>query len=173
MKFEGPEKKLEVILNSPQKELRSNRTGIWDKVVESACTYILHQISNEYFDAYLLAESSLFVYADRVIMITCGKSKLYQSMPTLLNYIDPDNVKHVFYERKNFLYPEAQLCNFQDETREIASLFPGMQLRFGPQNGDRVYVYFASQGGSKTVLAAATGKRSDVTLEIFDARYFS
>ncbi|MEZ6189114.1 MAG: hypothetical protein R3F62_29460 [Planctomycetota bacterium] len=44
---------------------------VWERVVEAARAQILSQISTSQCDAYLLSESSLFVYDDRFALITC------------------------------------------------------------------------------------------------------
>ena len=63
--FEGPEKKLEVILFSPQFNIRNNNDGRWDKIVKASQADIISKKSTEHLDAYILSESSLFVWNDR------------------------------------------------------------------------------------------------------------
>lgn len=163
MHFEGPEKKLEIILKQARPELRGNRHGLWNKVVDAAFTHIIQSATNEYFDAYLLSESSLFVYDDRIIIITCGKSQLFRTVPELFKFFELAEVKYLFYERKNFIYPDAQLSNFEEETAPIRQLFPGHKFIFGPQEADHVYVYFSH---TEDLPKEPRKKSRDVTLEI-------
>jgi hypothetical protein len=50
---------------------------------QAKCT-ILSKISNSHIDAYVLSESSMFIYKTRFIMKTCGTT-------TLLRYISSTN----------------------------------------------------------------------------------
>ncbi|CAN0438267.1 unnamed protein product, partial [Ectocarpus sp. 12 AP-2014] len=63
--FEGPEKTLEVCfkpgIGNPQGCRALTRKSL-DRMCSRAKCTILHQISNDYLDAYVLSESSLFVY---------------------------------------------------------------------------------------------------------------
>lgn len=81
--FEGPEKKLEVYFSrgDDSSGLRRFQHDVWsDMLADAACT-ILHQESNKDFDAYLLSESSMFVYPDRLILKTCGTTTLLLALP--------------------------------------------------------------------------------------------
>ena len=163
MKFEGPEKKLEIILTESRPDLRSNTTGFWDKVVQSAYTHIISHQANSYFDAYLLSESSLFVYDNRIIIITCGRSQLYRTVPVIFTCLQQSEVRYLFYERKNFIYPEAQqLADFNAETKPFKELLGGKKFLFGQADGDYIRVYLAATP-SQTAKKATS---KDVTLEI-------
>jgi len=81
--FEGPEKKLEVYFSrgDDNSGLRRFQHDVWsDMLADAACT-IIHQESNKDFDAYLLSESSMFVYPDRLILKTCGTTTLLLALP--------------------------------------------------------------------------------------------
>lgn len=77
--FEGPEKTMEVVFRSDRgvsEGLRAlSRQKIDHLCMKAKCT-ILSQISNSHMDAYVLSESSLFVYRHRLIMKTCGTTTL-------------------------------------------------------------------------------------------------
>lgn len=145
--FEGPEKKLEIIFLSPQPELRSNQGGRWDKAAEASGSKIISSISGTYMDAYLLSESSLFVWENAVLMITCGHTSLVNALPEILKLVDKSNVKFIFYERKNFMFPCEQPSDFEEDVRRIEEFFPGKSYRLGPANYDHLHVfYWASPG---------------------------
>jgi S-adenosylmethionine decarboxylase len=144
-KFEGPEKKLEIILFAPQADLRSNCDGRWNRVVEASRAAIISGISTDDLDAYLLSESSLFVWEDRILMITCGKTTLIQAVPELFKIINKDRIAFVFYERKSFMFPHEQPSNFEDEVACLVQYFPGKSYRLGPANYDHIHVFYSSQ----------------------------
>jgi hypothetical protein len=51
-----------------------------DEICKAARCSILNSITNEHVDAYLLSESSLFVYPRKIIMKTCGTTTLLRWM---------------------------------------------------------------------------------------------
>lgn len=141
-KFEGPEKKLDIILFSPCFDLRSNKDDKWQKVVNSSGSRILSTISTDNLDAYLLSESSLFVWNNRILMITCGKTSLINALPEILNLVDGTQVAALFYERQKLNFPQEQPFTFQDEAKRLARLFPGESCRLGSTKHDHVHVFF-------------------------------
>lgn len=158
MKFEGAEKKLEIILSSPQANLRSNADMRWNRVVEASRALILSHVATESLDAYLLSESSLFVWDDRILMITCGKTRLVKALPEILNIVGKENVAHLFYEQKDFLFPDEQPSNFKADTAFIKEYCPGKTYSFGAPGGDCLKVFYWSQPHD--------GSEPDATLEI-------
>jgi len=156
--FEGPEKKLDIVLFSPGADLRAWPDSRWSRVVKTSRSHIVSKISSDYLDAYILSESSLFVWADRVLMMTCGQTTLTKALPEILHIVGKQNVARVFYERKNFLFPLQQLSNFQDDVAGIMNFFPGKSERFGPVNDDHVHLFYASH-------TSATSKR-EATLQL-------
>ena len=85
--FEGPEKKLEIFFSrSPTVAagFRSYDAAVWEDLLTPANCKILHCAPSAAFDAYLLSESSLFVYSSRVILKTCGTTTLLLVLPKLL-----------------------------------------------------------------------------------------
>ncbi|OQX02669.1 MAG: hypothetical protein BWK80_57365 [Desulfobacteraceae bacterium IS3] len=158
IKFEGAEKKLEVILSSPQANLRSNADNRWNRVVEASRALILSHVSTESLDAYLLSESSLFVWEDRILMITCGKTTLVKALPEILNIVGKENVAHLFYEQKDFMFPDEQPSNFKADAAFIKEYCPGKIYRFGTPCPDCVNVFYWSQANAES--------EPDATLEI-------
>jgi len=141
--FEGPEKKLEILLATPQSTLRSNKDGRWHKVAGASQASVISSMSNASLDAYLLSESSLFVWEDRLLMITCGSTTPLDALPEILAIAGQENIAMVFYERKNFQFPEHQPSDFEVDAAVLEAYFPGRSYRFGPANADHVHVYFS------------------------------
>ncbi len=85
MEFEGSEKKLEIIFNSDTNLLKAEQS-VWDAVVKKANATILSMIENDQQKAFLLSESSLFVWSDRILLITCGQTSLISSVQEILKH---------------------------------------------------------------------------------------
>ena len=97
MIFEGSEKKFEILVEGIN--LRSLPHSFWSDVVQKSQAEILSSFSNDFFDAYLLSESSLFVSGKRCIMITCGQTRLVDAALFFLEQYEQD-VQAFFYQRK-------------------------------------------------------------------------
>jgi S-adenosylmethionine decarboxylase len=111
--FEGPEKNLCVEFKpgfGHEQGCRALDRAALDAVCTAAKCTILSSISNGFFDAYVLSESSLFVFKHKVIMKTCGTTTLLRCLMPLLKLTDALGleVDWVGYSRKNFSFPEAQ-----------------------------------------------------------------
>ena len=112
--FEGPEKTMEVVFkptSGPDDGLRSLSREQLDFLCTQAKCTILSSISNSYIDAYVLSESSLFIYKSRFIMKTCGTTTLLRCLSSLLQFADALGMEltWVGYSRKNLLFPSAQV----------------------------------------------------------------
>lgn len=149
--FEGPEKRLEVDFKfNPDctNGLRSISKDQWQEMLNfSSCTIISHKY-NEFFDAYVLSESSLFVFPFKIMIKTCGTTTLLKIIPKLLEYAEMCNltVEYVMYSRKNFLFPDKQVAPHTDWRMELDYLdkhFDGTSYILGPVNKDHWYLYVA------------------------------
>lgn len=77
----------------------------------AACTIVSSRTNTE-LDAYVLSESSLFVYPTKWVLKTCGTTKLLNAVPRLLEMaasmgMTPRRCK---FSRASFLFPEQQVC---------------------------------------------------------------
>lgn len=141
--FEGPEKKLEVFFSSPASAdgFRQFGQSTWsDLLVEASCT-ILHCKQNAHFDAYLLSESSMFVYPSKVILKTCGTTGLLLVLPKLLALAERIGVvvENVHYGHYRYKFPEQQLyphASLDQERSYLSRHFGSVQSRvLGPTDG--------------------------------------
>ena len=156
--FEGPEKKLEVILFSPQFDIRNNDDGRWDKVVKASQADIISKRSTAHLDAYILSESSLFLWDDRILIITCGQTKLIATVPKILEFVNRENIALVFYERRNLMFPQEQPADFEEDVVSMELYFPGKSYRLGPANHDHIHVFYSSHAKPAT--------KQDATLQV-------
>jgi S-adenosylmethionine decarboxylase len=156
--FEGPEKKLELVVTPPTPALRGLGRDRWEAIVQAARATVLSTISSDSFDAYLLSESSLFVFDDHVTMITCGRTQLVDAALALVDEVGRDNVALLVYERKNEHFPERQPSTFIEDARRLDAVIPGTAHRFGTEHDHRIEMFV-----SATDYRPDTG---DVTLEV-------
>jgi hypothetical protein len=86
--FEGSEKRIEVHFKSNHagspKGLRALTRSTLDHLLKLAACEIVSKISNDVFDAYVLSESSLFVYPTSWVLKTCGTTDLLNCLPVRL-----------------------------------------------------------------------------------------
>ncbi|MFO1518308.1 MAG: hypothetical protein U1F57_01375 [bacterium] len=79
MSFQALEKRLEAYWEDSSLALRGLSRTFWEEVVAKSRARVLSRFSGISCDAYLLSESSLFVWDRRIVMITCGRSELHRA----------------------------------------------------------------------------------------------
>jgi S-adenosylmethionine decarboxylase len=139
MWFEGVEKKFELV--SKGAKFRSFDKSFWHQTVQMANAKILSQISNDLTDAYLLSESSLFVWDDRITMITCGRTSLVKAAAFVIDKVGPQNVHLLTYERKNEYYPHQQETDFHKDVAILQERYKGKAFRFGSPDEHHLFLF--------------------------------
>ncbi|BAT98928.1 hypothetical protein LR48_Vigan06g135700 [Vigna angularis] len=129
--FEGYEKRLEICFSQPGifadpegRGLRVLTKSQLDEILTPAACTIVSSLSNDDVDSYVLSESSLFVYAYKIIIKTCGTTKLLLAIPPILKFADMLSLKvrSVTYTRGSFIFPGAQPYPHRCFTEEVAIL---------------------------------------------------
>ncbi|KAK9008507.1 hypothetical protein V6N11_075397 [Hibiscus sabdariffa] len=129
--FEGYEKRLEIaffepgIFTDPEgKGLRALSKAQLDEILVPAKCTIVSSLSNKLLDSYVLSESSLFVYPYKIIIKTCGTTKLLLAIPHILRLAGSLSlsVKSVRYTRGTFVFPGAQPYPHRSFTEEVVIL---------------------------------------------------
>ncbi|KAM7487565.1 hypothetical protein LguiB_025049 [Lonicera macranthoides] len=129
--FEGYEKRLEISFFEPSifadpegKGLRTLSKSQLDEILQPAECTIVSSLSNDEVDSYVLSESSLFVYPYKIIIKTCGTTKLLMSIPAILKMAGsiPLAVRSVRYTRGSFIFPGAQSYPHRSFSEEVAVL---------------------------------------------------
>ena len=143
--FEGPEKKLELVVTPELGSLRELGDDVWRRVVDAAGAKILSSMRNAECNGYLLSESSLFVFDDWLAMITCGQTTLVDAFEEVLRWVPSDAIAFMVYERKSEHYPEHQPTTFYDDARRLQALVPGRAVRFGDEHGHYVQMFHSSR----------------------------
>jgi S-adenosylmethionine decarboxylase len=163
--FEGPEKTLEVCFrrikatgDAPCVDgkvgLRRLDRADLDKICARARCTILSSISNQYVDAYVLSESSLFIYPYMLVLKTCGTTTLLRCIATLIDLGRKIGLEidWVGYSRKNFNFPGDQAFPHQSFHQELDYLYSHKKLcarlggngyTLGPVTDDHWFVFVA------------------------------
>lgn len=159
-RFEGPEKTLEVCFAPGVGQgCRALERCALDAILSEAGCTILSKIGNDHLDAYVLSESSLFVYQYKWVVKTCGRTTLLRCLSRLLNYTRRLGMRleWVGYSRKNYVFPAEQQSPHTSFNEELAYLkahhqedqhsgpFDGSGYVLGPITGDHWFVYVADQ----------------------------
>jgi S-adenosylmethionine decarboxylase len=168
----GPEKLLEVWFSPsadalPSSCIKNGLKGVtpetWKSMLDLVHCKVLSIVESEHVDAYLLSESSLFVFPHKIILKTCGTTTLLYGLPRLLEiaalsagfpHVEADLPRsvaaaaapyRVFYSRKNFLFPNRQQGphrSWLDEVQFLDRLFVGgSAYMIGKMNGEHWYLY--------------------------------
>ncbi|MEW6981297.1 adenosylmethionine decarboxylase [Colwelliaceae bacterium 6471] len=142
MFFEGSEKKAEVIINDRQLSLLDDvNDEFWARLVSASNARILSCIKNESCKAYLLSESSLFVWHDRFLILTCGVTQLVNSIEFFIHELGINKIEQVTYQRKNEYFSHAQPSCFGDDAKRLAKYVSGKAYRFGPMDSHHNYLF--------------------------------
>ncbi|SOV06172.1 related to S-adenosylmethionine decarboxylase (spe-2) [Ustilago sp. UG-2017a] len=224
--FEGPEKLLELWFAEEPTDvsacrwddpdarpnhfgLRSVPKAVWETMLDIVKCKVLSVIESSHVDAYLLSESSMFVFPHKLILKTCGTTTLLLGLEKLLTIAakalaglntsasfvklttvdsnrscsdsnnstgsgsgdEQDNdeastamsdssfiqerqlgsiVKHAFYSRKSFMFPERQKGPHRDWMLEVAVLDRffdhGSAYTVGKMNGDHWLLWMGCEG---------------------------
>lgn len=132
---------------------------------------ILSVLESDAVDAYLLSESSMFVFPHKLILKTCGTTTLLLGLQRMLhiaanagfafhNAESSTDIRaaatpyRVFYSRKNFLFPDKQRGphrSWKQEVKYLDDMFDGgSAYMVGKMNGDHWYLYITSPNQSLT-----------------------
>ncbi len=140
--FEGSEKKAEIVIDSKQLCLLSDVTDeFWGELVGSCHAQILSKISNDKCKAFLLSESSLFVWHDKLLILTCGVTQLVKSVEYFIQQIGANKIKQVIYQRKNEYFAHKQSSCFGDDIKLLSRYIDGKAFRFGELDSHHNYVF--------------------------------
>ncbi|KAL8658709.1 MAG: hypothetical protein Q9226_000823 [Calogaya cf. arnoldii] len=195
--FEGPEKLLEVWFSaSPQSLPKASAPGglkmvpseVWKDMLDLVNCKVLSVVESEEVDAYLLSESSMFVFPHKLILKTCGTTTLLSGLPKILEIAALEaKFPHaladaaqgqataaapyrVFYSRKNFLFPDRQRGphrSWRDEVKSLDRLFiGGSAYMIGKMNGEHWYLYLTEPNTMLTPPATPEREQSVKVLDL-------
>ncbi|KAF9618320.1 hypothetical protein IFM89_000955 [Coptis chinensis] len=131
--FEGFEKRLEMHFSCDDPViglgLRRLKFESLEEILDAVQCTVVSAVGNQYVDAYVLSESSLFVYPTMIIIKTCGTTQLLKSIPLLLSHAHNMglDVCGCRYTRGNFIFPKAQPfphTSFKEEVLYLEESLP-------------------------------------------------
>ncbi|KJE91105.1 adenosylmethionine decarboxylase 1 [Capsaspora owczarzaki ATCC 30864] len=133
--FEGTEKLLEIeFADSPScddRGLRAVTADEWQVVLRLVnCTICRTSAPSSVYNAYVLSESSMFVARRKIVIKTCGTTRLLPALPEFMRIARErcglSELQDLFFSRKSFLRPEEQPephRGFDEEVDYLRSLF--------------------------------------------------
>lgn len=93
-----------------------------------------------------MSESSLFVWQDRLLILTCGETQLVNSIEYFIKQIGKDKIKQLTYQRKNEYFAHAQPSCFDDDIKQLSKYLNGSVYRFGELDGHHNYLFSYDNG---------------------------
>ncbi|KAL5987515.1 hypothetical protein ACLOJK_035263 [Asimina triloba] len=172
--FEGYEKRLEISFFEPSffadpsgNGLRSLCRSQIDEILKPADCTIVASLSNLHVDSYVLSESSLFIYPYKIIIKTCGTTKLLLSIPPILKLANSLSlsVKAVRYTRGTFNFPSVQPFphrSFSEEVAILDSYFSNLS------SGSMAYVMGSPLKPQKWHIYSASAKMADYSVKTLE-----
>lgn len=192
--FEGPEKLLEIWFTpaadmlpktASPRGLRAVPVETWKHMLTYANCMVLSIISSGNVDAYLLSESSMFIFPHKLVLKTCGTTTILLALQHMLEiaatqagFVTASGsaaMPHrIFYSRKNYLYPDQQKGphrSWRDEIQYLDKIFSrGSAYLIGKMNGEHWHLYVNAPSEQsrleQLVCAERTPQSNDQTLEI-------
>lgn len=165
--FEGPEKHLELDFRSTDRSASDNgflstADVEWAPVLEAARVRVLSIVSTPSIRMLLLSESSMFIYSNKIILKTCGTTRLLCAIEPILAIASRLGLEATFcaFHRRNYIFPDAQVaphCTFPMEVRYLQDFFPtGRGHIVGPIDGPHSH-FFAADLTTPEAVASSRG----------------
>lgn len=125
MFYEGTEKRL--LICTKELNLLTFTEEFWHRLVAQSDAEILSSIQNSSIKAYLLSESSLFIWQDKLLLITCGNTKLVNAALFIQKQLGKQQIATLVFQRHQALKPHLQASSFEQDTFLLEKLFNGQQ----------------------------------------------
>jgi len=166
--------------------LKAVSSETWKEMLDLVNCKVLSIVESEHVDAYLLSESSMFVFPHKLILKTCGTTTLLCGLPRILEiaalsasfpHVCGNLAKgiataatpyRVFYSRKNFLFPNLQRGphrSWRDEVKSLDKIFVGgSAYMIGKMNGEHWYLYLTAPKTILTPPATPDGQETETKI---------
>ena len=133
--FEGAEKKVEIVVDKECGALLNWPSQRWAELLRSCGANILSEIKNHQLKAFLLSESGMFVWDNRILLLTCGQTRLIESVLHFIKEVGAKHIKSIIFQRKNESLSHLQPSDFYSDVEKMRTLIGGKALRFGKIHG--------------------------------------
>lgn len=140
MFFEGSEKKVEIVVAEELNLLELDRS-FWEDLVKAARASILSYVENSFCNAFLLSESSLFVWKDRLVLITCGQTTLVEAIDFFVSRFSKEQIASLIFQRKNEYFSHLQKSSFIEDVKLLEKGLSGKAYRFGKMHEHHNFLY--------------------------------
>ena len=142
MFFEGIEKKAEIFVDGRQVSLlEAFDDEFWRRMVKSCDAQVISVIKSADCWAYLLCESCLMVWPNKLLIVTCGATQLVSAVEFFLIHCDKSSISHLTYQRKNEHVSSVQSSHFLDDIATLNKFIEGRAYRFGELHDHHNYLY--------------------------------
>ncbi|WP_372880825.1 S-adenosylmethionine decarboxylase [Psychromonas sp.] len=149
MFYEGSEKRLDICVKGV--DLFTFPDDFWQKMVQQADAFIISKIKNKQLKAYLLSESSLFIWQDRLLMITCGNTHLVKAAQFFQKKAGREYIQSLLFHRHQPLLPDLQKSSFAQDTQLLKTHLQGETKHWqGNYRGDLFIFGEAARGAVKS-----------------------
>ena len=155
MSFENTEKKIEITFKQGSKSLKILPKAFWDTLAAKAKVRILSSVNSPLCDSYLLSESSLFVFPQKMLLMTSGQQSLLPVVEHILSTFKVDDFDSFFYEVKGASFETS----FMKEALCLSQFIPGTLINLGEKNSHQVSVFYMEKPANFL-------KNSEATFEI-------
>lgn len=145
-------------MNPKSPSLRSWNSSQLEELLKEAHCQSLSHLSTNSCDAYLLSESSLFVWDHRLTMITCGQTHLINAAFRFLDFCSEEDILSFIYQRKNEYFPFRQQTSFYEDIKKLDGRLKGKAFCFGKQDGHHMFLFHKDK--------AFSPPKHDMTLEV-------
>ena len=123
MFYEGREKRLEIITQGVN--LLDFSVDFWRSMVKQAGACILGEIKENNIKAFLLSESSLFIWENKLLLITCGTTHLLEAAVFFKKRAPKNTIKALHFQRHQANQPKAQKSTFTEDCAILQTLSSG------------------------------------------------
>ncbi len=148
--FEAVEKKAEIILATHTVSLLKDiDNGFWHQMISACQASILSTTETTECKAFILSESSLFIWNSRLLILTCGTAPLIKAIEFFIRSFLKVPLQ-IIYQRQQERSTAKQLTTFNQDVIQLNQYFSGQRSTLHTENMANQHIYV---GWSKQISA--------------------